>query len=85
MSHRNVIKASSPAWIYSTALENCESHLLCFQGGLKSSSPEALTAYVLVSLLESGDQSDVSIVDIKWNQFWTQSHKIFGYEIQYLY
>ena len=32
----------------------------CFQGGLKSSGPEALTAYVLVSLLESGDQSRVS-------------------------
>ncbi|XP_028411916.1 CD109 antigen-like isoform X2 [Dendronephthya gigantea] len=27
------------------------------QGGLKSSTPEALTAYVLVSLLESGDES----------------------------
>jgi hypothetical protein len=60
MSHRNEIKASGPAWIYSTALENCVLQLLCFQGGLKSSSPEALTVYVLVSLLESGNQSDVS-------------------------
>ena len=41
-------------------LSSSKNTFLSFQGGLKASGPEALTAYVLVSLLESGDQSRVS-------------------------